>query len=248
MPPRLGNGGAWVLGSIAAIAVGAAAWAFTAASSPKSELGLFTTLPIYWAETLDITEALDSDKEPHWVRSALEEEYRLLPLDTLAGGEALGSMDYLLLAQPRALSPEENVALDDWVRGGGRVLLFADPFLTEESRFHIGDRRRPQDVVLLSPILRRWGLELQFDAEQPDGEHAVPFEGADLPVNLAGTLVQVQSSAPSDCSILAQGLVARCSIGAGEATIVADAALLDQEREPAARALFGDLVERSFGS
>ena len=49
------------------------------------------------------------------------------------------------------------------MRGGGRVLLFADPMLTRHSAFALGDRRRPQDVVLLSPILARWRLELQFD-------------------------------------------------------------------------------------
>ena len=67
-----------------------------------------------------------------------------------------------MMIQPRPLSPQENVALDNWVAAGGRLLLFADPALTEDSAFAIGDRRRPQDVVLLSPILARWGLELEL--------------------------------------------------------------------------------------
>lgn len=65
-----------------------------------------------------------------------------------------------------ARRPErENVALDDWVRAGGARALFADPLLTFNSRFSIGDRRRPQDVATLSPILTRSArLERDEDA------------------------------------------------------------------------------------
>ena len=79
----------------------------------------------------------------------------------------LSHVTRLLLAQPRALSGPENVALDAWVRGGGHLLLFADPMMTGESRFGIGDRQRPQDVILLSPILNRWCRDPQFDQNQP---------------------------------------------------------------------------------
>ena len=248
MPPPRSSGRTVVVASLAALALGAAAWAFSDTARPKPELGLLTTLPIYWSESFDIGETLDSEGKPHWVRSALESEYALRPLDTLTGDEsALERLDYLLLAQPRALAPEENVALDDWVREGGHALIFADPFLTDASRFAIGDRRRPQDVVLLSPILRRWGLELRFDEAQPDGEHTLEFEGEAVPVNLAGTLVAVEGSAPSDCSILAEGLIARCDVGKGEVTVVADAALLEHDRGAADQGSFASLVERSFG-
>lgn len=245
MPPRRARGRTAVLVSAAAVALGAAAWAFSGVSQPKPELGLLTTLPIYWAETFDIGEALDNEGEPHWARRALEEDYALLPLDTLRA-DNLAGVDQLLLAQPRALAPEENVALDQWVRDGGRVLVFADPFLTDESRFSIGDRRRPQDVILLSPILRRWGLDLQFDPDAADAERTVAFKGARVPVNLAGQLVATKPSAPSDCSIMAEGLVARCSVGSGVVTVVADAALLERARDPGSRPVLTQIVAGAF--
>jgi hypothetical protein len=235
------------LGSLAVLVLGAGAWAVTQRTAAKPALGLLTTLPIYWSETYDIGEAIDGQEPPHWVRTALERDYELQPLDTLEPGEdGLGALDDLLLAQPRALSGAENVALDDWVRAGGHALIFADPFLTDDSRFAIGDRRRPQDVVLLSPILRRWGLELRFDPDQPEGEHAVALDDQTVPVNLAGTLVPVEGSAPSNCSIIAQGLVAECTIGKGRAVVVADAAMLERWRgEPASR-LVEHLAGRAF--
>ena len=144
------------------------------------------------------------------------------------GAPLLPGVGLLVMAQPRALAPQENVALDDWVRRGGRLLLFADPLLTEESAFAFGDRRRPQDVVLLSPILARWGLRLEFDEGQPPGERLADLDGVTLPVNLPG---QFQITVPGrGCTLHAAGIAARCRIGKGRVLVLADAALLEKER------------------
>ncbi|RPF72051.1 Gldg family protein [Aurantiacibacter spongiae] len=188
-------------------------------------LGLMGTIPIYWGEAAGLEEMLAGTARPHWARPVIARDFTLQPVDYLSG-QALAGFDRLLLAQPRGLTAEENVALDAWVRGGGRLLLFADPMMTGESRFAIGDRRRPQDVALLSPILRHWGLELLFDPEQ-DGEMAMrEFAGTNIPVALSGTFA-VHGSDFARCALFAADMVARCTVGAGEALIVADAALLD---------------------
>lgn len=213
----------------------------------KPELGLFTSLPIFWGESGGIDETLNSgDVARHWARDALEADNRLVPLDTLDGAE-FKALDRLIMAQPRPLAPVENVALDDWVRAGGRVLLFADPMLTEHSRFMLGDRRRPQDMVVLSPILKRWGLELRYDEDQPERRRVPIGEGASMAIDLAGTLVKVAPGAPSDCALSAAGLIAACRIGKGRATIVADAEMLDHQggAESAPEAL-GSLIDRAF--
>ena len=49
-------------------------------------------------------------------RQKLLGEFALRPLDTLSE-ESLAGLDVLLLAQPRALSPAENVALDTCLPG-----------------------------------------------------------------------------------------------------------------------------------
>jgi hypothetical protein len=216
-----------------------------AVAAERPELGLMGTIPIYWGEQAQFGDALSGDAVPHWARAQLETGYALRPLDTLSA-QSLAGLDYLLLAQPRALSGPENVALDAWVRGGGHVLLFADPLLTGESRFAIGDRRRPQDVILLSPVLGHWGLRLEFDDSQRFGT-AVLDGAAQIPVNLPGRFTAIPGE--GECAIEAEGVLARCMIGEGEALVLADAALLDMyEPDPAAPAALDWLLGQGFGN
>ncbi|MFD2579732.1 ABC transporter [Novosphingobium colocasiae] len=138
-----------------------------------SGIGLFTSLPILWAEADGPGELLAGGQARHWLRDALPPP-DLAPLDVLADADGrlpLPSGGTLIMAQPRPLAAVENVALDAWVRGGGHLLLFADPMLTAHSRFAIGDPRRPQDIVLLSPILAHWGAGTAV-SRGPTGEGA----------------------------------------------------------------------------
>lgn len=234
-----------MLALLAALAIAASSWAiwrdYRTSSNPaeRPALGLFTSLPIWWGESDSIAQMLAEPPKPHWAREWLEQRYRVAPLDTL-GGDPLPQL--LLIAQPRALAPQENVALDNWVRHGGRVLLFADPMLTWHSRFAIGDKRRPQDVVLLSPILSRWGLELRFD----EGQTSSAREIAGLPVNLAGSLALTGNGHNANCRLFAEGLVAQCEIGKGRATIVADAAMLEPEAAEAGQEALESLINQAF--
>ena len=215
----------------------------------RPALGLMTSLPIYWPSQSDISAAISPDAETPWVRQLLEERYELAPLDTLAGqggmapSGALSAVSYLILAQPAPLPPADYVALDEWVKAGGQVLIFADPVLTQHSEFGLGDKRRPQDIAMLGPILTRWGLELGVG---PDGSGEVSWDGGAIPVEAPGVLV-TRGSEFADCVIEAAGLIARCRIGEGRATIIADAAILDTEMaDDARKKALGNLLQRTF--
>jgi len=214
-------------------------------------VGLFTTMPIYWGESEELGELLRPEASSHWVRVTIEQRHStLVPLDVLdPQSDELAQLRYLLMAQPRALAPAENVALDDWVRGGGHLLLFADPWLEEASRFPLGDPRRSHPVALVSPILARWGLVLQFDDRQEEGLRNVAVGGQIVPVEMAGRLSFVSPSggAQAECAIEAEGLAAQCHIGEGRALIVADAALLRMDMaQPATSESLKVLMERAF--
>ncbi len=202
------------------------AWSFCQSpAAPRERIGLFSSLPILWGEADGLGDLLSADRPAHLVKRVLDARATIKPLDTLDALEP--QLRLLVIAQPRPLSPSENLALDNWVRGGGRLLLLADPLLTEPSARALGDPRRPQDIVLLSPILARWGLELTFDDLQPGGLHMRQFGGAVVPVNLPGAW----RTRNADCQLEGVGVLVICAIGKGRVVALADAEVA-AERDP----------------
>jgi hypothetical protein len=232
------------------VAALAASWSLSRREHPAGgPVGLFSTLPIMWSEGSDIAAEISGTAVPHWAKAQLAERGQLVPLDTLTGPQEQGPLarlDRLVIAQPRPLSPAENVELDNWVRGGGRLLLLADPALTEESSLAIGDPRRPQAVVLLSPILGHWGLELRFDEGQAFGETRREVMGVEVPVNLPGAFA---TRGQANCRLWDEGLAVTCRIGKGRVVALADAAVIEREDPDGARAkALGSLLDAAFAA
>lgn len=243
--PNAGSKLLW-LAAGAIIAALAVWWVAAAQDGPsaRGRIGLFTPLPLLWRESDSVAGQL-TPAAPRWAAAVLRDSGEVVPLDALAGtdgGNPLAGSRRLVMAQPKPLAPAENVALDDWVRAGGELLLFADPALTEDSAFGLADKRRPPDAVMLSPILTRWGLELKFDEAQPYGERVIDVSGTALPVNLPGTFA---AAAPT-CRIAGEGVIAICRIGRGRVTAVADAAVLEQGGDDTRHAALRGLLRLAF--
>jgi hypothetical protein len=184
-------------------------------SAQRPDLMLMTALPIVWGET----GAFDPSSRPAAAYTALQREYKVRPLDVLSP-ESLASGRLLLLAQPRALAPEELVALDDWVRKGGRALILSDPTLVWPTDLPLGDPRRPPAIGLLGPILTHWGIQM----EAPEQRAVVVRDrsGRRLALGAPGS---VRTTNPL-CRVEPDRYLARCRIGEGEAIVLADADLL----------------------
>jgi ABC-type uncharacterized transport system len=188
-----------------------------APDKPKAELFLLTPLPIVWSESFGI----DQPGSP--VLKRLEQDYRVTPIDlpsTLPDGALL------LAAQPRALPAEELVALDAWVRRGGRMLLLADPLLEWPSQLPLGDKRRPPITFADTGLLNRWGLRL----DAPD-ERGPKFRGGGhFPVVFISPGALLSNS--EHCSLSSAGVIAECRIGRGTAIVVSDADWLNLDLVP----------------
>lgn len=233
--------------AIAALAGGCSAPAQGAPDVEGQRFGLVTSLPIYRAPAGSVAEALGAGGQgetTHWLRAAIEAGNALDPID-LIDAESLARTDFLLLIQPRALTPDEYVALDKWVRDGGRVLLVADPMLSGEPRFALGDPRNPQAISVTGPIHARWGLELEgvpADHAQDHAHHPSGMDGEEaesqvrigdnaLPVVLGGSFAKRPPAGgdPADCALRHRSLVAVCAIGKGQAVLIADATLFERQ-------------------
>jgi hypothetical protein len=177
----------------------------------RPTLLLLTSLPIVFGEQFGLAENGSA------ALSRLESRYRVQPI-SVTDARSLRGARLLLAAHPNAQPPENLVALDKWVRGGGRLLLLADPMLEWRSERPLGDPLRPPPAFADTGLLAHWGLRL----DAPDKRGPVERE-------LAGQRVLFASPGrlAGRCAIEADGLLARCKIGRGQATIVADADFLD---------------------
>ncbi len=182
--------------------------AATSADAEKQLLHVITGLPLFFAEGFTLV----GDKNAALAR--LEQEFTVVPAD---GPEQLPPGGLLLAAQPRAMTAERLVELDGWVRSGGRLLLLADPKLEWESELPLGDPGRPPVAFADTGLIQHWGLTLRAPAET--GPRGGRIGQAEILTASPGTL----SAAGVSCRVEDGGLVARCGVGQGKATVVADA-------------------------
>jgi hypothetical protein len=176
----------------------------------KPALLLLTSLPLMFGEDFSV----DGGGSP--ALSAIEKRYRIVPISVSSPAE-LAKGRLLLMAHPLAQPAEELVALDRWVRGGGRVLLLADPLLEWPSKRPLGDRLRPPPMFADTGLLTHWGLKL--DAPDERGPRTGKLGDYEVLTASPGTL-------HGKCAVGEGGLAAHCSIGKGKATVVADADFL----------------------
>ena len=183
-------------------------------------LPLLTGLPLFWGEG-----PVGSVLQPLSVRSSLltqiEGRYLVEAVDTF-DADHFAQRQLLLAIQPASLPAEEFVALDAWIRRGGRALIFADPDLVWPTGLAVGDRRRPPASTLLDPLFKHWGLILV-------GKRTAPQRVAAEIDGIAVTMINpgVWHRSEGDCSVAESGHVATCLLGKGQVILVADADLLD---------------------
>lgn len=202
---------------VAAVAVLAALAQFAVRSAEPTQerprLLLLTSLPLVFGEKFGLEGGSPALK-------SLSERYTVVPISTTAPSE-LWKASLLMMVHPPAQTPDNLVALDNWVRGGGRVLLLADPLLEWPSQRPLGDPLRPPPMFPDTGLLAHWNLKLLA----PDRRGLVLLGGGHQPVAFVspGRLVPEGR----DCALSRAGIVADCKIGKGRAVVVADADFLN---------------------
>lgn len=177
----------------------------------KPRLMLLTSLPIAFGEKFGI----DGNGSP--ALAALEQRFVVEPI-AVADSASLRPGGLLLMAQPLAQPAEALVDLDSWVRSGGRVVVLADPLLEWPSERPLGDKLRPPVAFSDTGLLGHWGLTLFLPDERGPKQ---------LPLGNYRVLTASPGSLSGACEIGTSGLVARCSVGKGRATVIADADFLN---------------------
>ena len=177
----------------------------------KPDLALLTSLPIAFGESF----GLETARNP--LLEELEGRFTVIPID---GPEQLPRGGLLLAVQPQAMTAQRLVALDNWVREGGRLVLMADPVLRFDSERPLGDRFRPPLRYPDTGLLAHWGLTLD-DAVDGRSEAGEVDLGRGIKVKATG--LGSFTRAGGACTLSPTRAVARCRVGKGYATLVADA-------------------------
>ena len=217
----------WLIAGALLLAAGAA-WAMWGRTHSLGErppgqrptLALLTSLPLVFGESF----SLSSGGSPALTR--IEQRYNVVPIG-VADAASLAGKRYLLMAHPRAQPASALVELDQWVRGGGRVLLIADPQLDWDSKRSLGDPFRPPPSFADTGLLAHWGIRL--DGPVGDGPVLARVRDREIATFSPGRL------SASSCAIAGDGLVARCRLGKGLATVIADADFLNVARDDVGR-------------
>jgi hypothetical protein len=194
---------------------------------------MISGLPLRWAGEGDLSAMLrrGAADDPALVR--LERTHRIALVDSLADHvPPAGAV--LLLAHPRALAPQDLVAIDAFVRGGGRAVILADALSGWPPPHPTGDSRNPPVTSLLTPLLDHWGVTLGAAPAGETAAHDVDVDGRRLRLFSAG---RFEGQLPG-CTAQAGAQILRCRVGAGEAWLVGDADLIFA---PLWQPLVGDL-------
>ena len=176
-------------------------------------LAVMTALPLFWDEGGQAGPGLAGQADAPIV-TLLRTRFTVVAVDDARALAASGARR-LLLAQPRAMPPAQLVAVDQWVRDGGRAVVLADPLLRWPSALPLGDRRRAPSLSLLGPLLAHWGV-VPGQGQAGEKRHFLP-DGALV------TLADFER--PGGCD--GGDVMVTCAIGRGQAVVVGDADLLD---------------------
>ena len=200
-------------------------------SGERPRLMLVSALPILFGPGFPTNDEFvlegPADGKRNALRASLESDFDLLGI-AATGEQELAQGDLLLMAHARAQTSENLVALDDWVRAGGRLLLLADPgFAIDRGPPTLGGDY-PPPFFTDTGLLGHWGLLLEGPLDF--GTATLEIEGVEVLTRAPGTFRKVGD----ECELEADGFIADCTIGKGRALIVADADFIIEADEAGA--------------
>jgi ABC-type uncharacterized transport system involved in gliding motility auxiliary subunit len=155
---------------------------YNLANPKKRVVGLLTGLPLDGGMAPMAMMGGGRPQPPQMVMEQIREFFEVKSINQDAK-EIPADVDVLMIAQPDKLTPEAALAVDQFVLGGGKALVFVDPVaeLGRMGPMGMGPGTPTADFI---KILKAWGVD--FDASKTAGDIAsarrVQFGGGARPV------------------------------------------------------------------
>jgi gliding motility-associatede transport system auxiliary component len=137
----------------------------TLANPKKHVVGVISGLPINGGKA-----PISNQPTPAWmIMDQLHEFFDVRMLDEDLT-KVPSDVDVLMLVQPKALTPKAAYAIDQYVLGGGRALVFADPMPEAAYLQTLG--KGSGGMEQLAKLLKSWGIGFVENKVATDIEHA----------------------------------------------------------------------------
>lgn len=135
------------------------------AKPKKRVVGLMTALPINGGKM-----PMSKEVTPPWlIMEQLHEFFDLRVLDQKLTSIP-SDIDVLMIANPYDLTPKAAYAVDQYVLGGGKALVFVDPVAETSELATLGSKKDGMDE--LNKLLNAWGLDIDRTKVAADIAHA----------------------------------------------------------------------------
>lgn len=198
--------------------------AYAIAPDKQVRVTMLSALPLEQVDGEAVAARLHGRVDTAPVLALLNDQFSVRLVDDVTAA-GLAQADVLMLAHPRTLSPQTLVAIDAWVRAGGKAIVLADGLSSWPPSYPLGDPRNPPVTSMLTPLLTHWGVRLDAPSATDSGLHLWWQGQHRLHLLSAGRLVTENGG----CSLSNDGIYGDCAIGAGRVLLLADADLLHQD-------------------
>ena len=150
---------------------------YTLARPTQPKIGMITSLKIEGTTpTMQQMQAGPENPAPPWAIMQQIREFFTVQTLAIDVPQIPADIDLLLLAQPENLSQQTQLAIDQFVLGGGKVLAFVDPNAeTNSALANMGspEKRTPGTIDGMKKLMAAWGVSLAEGKIVGDADAAI---------------------------------------------------------------------------
>ena len=152
------------------------------ATPSKPVLGVFSSLPVLGAPRSPYPMPGQPQGQDAWVAfQDLQQNYDVRPVRDLDTGTIDPAIGTLIVVHPKNLSPKAEYAIDQFVLGGGKVIMFVDPFsfADQAATPPQGGYQMPQVSSDAPALLKAWGVGYDVAKVLSDSSAGTPMRMGD---------------------------------------------------------------------
>lgn len=151
------------------------------ATPSKPVLGVFSSLPVLGTPRSPYPMPGQPQGQDAWVAFRdLQQNYDVRPIRSLDTDSIDPAIGTLIVVHPKDLTPKAEYAIDQFVLGGGKVIMFVDPFsFADQAATPPQGYQMPRVSSDAPTLLKAWGVGYNSEKVLSDPSVATPMRTGD---------------------------------------------------------------------